>query len=54
MKCNLNKKQNLYNKIVVFVFFQGLGTDESVLIEVLCTRTNEEIRAIREAYKKGN
>ena len=32
---------------------QGLGTDESTLIEVLCTRTNEEILALKKKYKSG-
>lgn len=29
----------------------GIGTDECVLIEVLCTMSNNEIRVIRQAYE---
>ena len=31
---------------------RGPGTDEEVLIEIICTRTNEEIEAIKEAYSE--
>ena len=31
---------------------KGLGTDEAVLIEIICTRNNEEMSAIKDAYKK--
>jgi len=31
---------------------KGLGTDESVLIEIMCTRNNEQINAIKAVFKK--
>ena len=33
--------------------FQGLGTDEDALIEILCTRTNAQIKYLKTSYKKS-
>lgn len=29
---------------------QGLGTNEKLLIEIMCTRTNQQMHAIKSAY----
>lgn len=31
---------------------EGMGTDESVLVEILCTRTKPEIAEIVQAYER--
>ena len=31
---------------------KGAGTNESVLIEIICTRSNAEIAAIKAAYQR--
>ncbi|XP_071496710.1 uncharacterized protein, partial [Diadema antillarum] len=41
-----------YDAYAINKAIKGLGTDEEILIEVLCTRTNEEIREINEEYKR--
>ncbi|ESO86736.1 hypothetical protein LOTGIDRAFT_148126, partial [Lottia gigantea] len=30
---------------------KGLGTDEQVLVEIICTRSNEQLKTIKETYK---
>ena len=32
---------------------QGLGTNEAVLIEIILTKTNEEIVALKQRYQEG-
>lgn len=32
--------------------FQGLGTDEETLIEILCSRSNNELVEIKKVYKE--
>lgn len=34
--------------------FQGLGTEEDTLIEILASRNNKEILDIKKAYKEGS
>ena len=36
-----------------FLSRQGAGTDESVLIEILCPHSNSDIQLIRTDYEKG-
>lgn len=33
-------------------FFQGLGTDEETLIELVCSRNNEELAEIKKLYRE--
>lgn len=42
-----------YNLNFKFFFFspQGLGTDEQVLIEIICSRSNQQLKDIKAAYK---
>lgn len=38
---------------VSLLFSQGIGTDEKCLIEILASRTNEQIHQLVAAYKDG-
>lgn len=40
----------LYRLNFLCFFSQGLGTDESVLIEILLTRTNAQIEEMKSVY----
>ena len=39
--------------LILFDVLQGLGTDEDVLIEVLCTRSNRQLQEIKRVYKES-
>ncbi len=34
------------------LYLQGAGTHEGILIEILCTRTNQQVKDIGQAYKQ--
>ena len=54
--CNLNTCAFVVYIVIKHLknvyFMQGAGTDEALLIEIMCSRTNEEIQAIKGRYKE--
>uniref|UniRef100_A0A4W3H952 Annexin n=1 Tax=Callorhinchus milii TaxID=7868 RepID=A0A4W3H952_CALMI len=43
-----------YDAYELYQAMKGLGTTESTLTEILCSRTNEELHRITKTYKEGN
>ena len=41
-----------YDAMCLYKAMKGLGTDESVLIEIIGTRTNEQLAAVKDAFEK--
>ncbi|XP_050967154.1 annexin A1a [Labeo rohita] len=41
-----------YDAFILHGAMKGLGTDEDTLVEILASRTNKEIREIKQAYKQ--
>ncbi|XP_074641960.1 annexin A4-like isoform X2 [Tubulanus polymorphus] len=49
--CALFEDPKQYDADQLRAAMKGLGTDEQVLIEIICTRSNEDIQAIKQAYQ---
>ncbi|VDN29864.1 unnamed protein product, partial [Cylicostephanus goldi] len=47
----LTSISNNQRQMVSYAWTKGLGTDEAVLIEILCSRTPDQLTAIRAAYQ---
>uniref|UniRef100_H2Y7G1 Annexin n=1 Tax=Ciona savignyi TaxID=51511 RepID=H2Y7G1_CIOSA len=50
--CGLMLTPREYDAQSLYKAMDGIGTTESTLVEVLVSRTNQEIREIKEAYKR--
>jgi hypothetical protein len=52
MSVKIFEMEDKMNQISV-LFSQGAGTDESTLVEIMCSRSNEEIDELKEKYQEG-
>uniref|UniRef100_A0A671KJ12 Annexin n=1 Tax=Sinocyclocheilus anshuiensis TaxID=1608454 RepID=A0A671KJ12_9TELE len=43
-----------YDSFLLKGAMKGMGTDEDTLVEILASRTNKEIREIKQVFKQGN
>lgn len=43
----------LADNTLMSLLFQGAGTDEGTLVEIICTKNNDEIQILKETYKEG-
>jgi len=50
--CALLQTRGDYDAKLLKESVKGLGTDDDELIEVLCTRTNGELKAMKESYQR--
>lgn len=51
-RCNFMAKYFLM-LLPLLVYLKGIGTSEGVIIEILASRTKEQIKNIVKAYKEG-
>lgn len=49
----LSQPEPIFTRLRVVSGSQGAGTDDDVLIEILASRTGEQIKDIVKVYKKG-
>lgn len=51
--CEFISPDSAYISTITVYSLQGAGTDETVLVEIMTSRTNEELDEIKAIYEKG-